>query len=272
MAKYTRNKFWSDSHRAAAKDIATGLSSFSVWGVMGLQEIQQRYRRSVLGPFWITISTTALILSMGPLYGRLFSQDLNTYFSYLAIGLIIWQTLSALLNEAGYIFISSESYIKQIKIPFAVYILKSLLKNIIIFSHNFIIIIVVLVVYRKQWGFDIFLFPIGLLLVFINGFWISLLFGIISARFRDMPMMISNAIQVVFFLTPIMWKKEMLGRHDWVADINPLYHLIEVIRAPLLGGQLPTGSFIYVALLGLIGNMFAFLIFSKFRSRISYWI
>ena len=80
------------------------------------------------------------------------------------------------------------------------------------------------------------LFPLGLLLIGLNAVWVGLLLGLLCARFRDIPPMITNLVQVALFLTPIMWKKEMLGRYEWThADLNPFHHFIEIVRAPLLG-------------------------------------
>src|SRR4030095_1787042 len=131
----------------AAGDLREGFTNVPVWGMLGWQEIRQRYRGSTLGPFWLTISTGAMISGMGPLYGRLFNQDISSYFPYMAVSFVIWALIAGLVNESCAAFISTESIIKQIKLPFSVYVLRLVWKNLIIFAHNFLIIVAVLLIF-----------------------------------------------------------------------------------------------------------------------------
>ena len=94
----------------ALRDVRDGLMNVRVWQMLAWYEIRQRYKRSVLGPFWLTISMGALVAAMGPLYGRLFNQDVSAYFPFLAIGFIVWQLISSLLVEAGQVFIVAQPY------------------------------------------------------------------------------------------------------------------------------------------------------------------
>src|SRR5215813_4912720 len=110
------------SLRLAVHDITDGLSRIHIWPMLGWQEIRQRYRRSLLGPFWLTMSTGAMIAGMGPLYGRLLNQPISEYFSYLAIGFVIWILMSTVILESCTVFIAAESFIKQIRLPFTVHV------------------------------------------------------------------------------------------------------------------------------------------------------
>ena len=103
----------------ALSDILGGARNYHLWMVLAWSEIKQRYRRSVIGPFWLTLSTAIMIGAMGPLYGRLFGQPLGDYFSYLAVNIIIWQLISTTVNGACTVFTSSESFILQTRFPFS---------------------------------------------------------------------------------------------------------------------------------------------------------
>ncbi len=256
----------------AARDFRDGLCSIHVWPMLGWLEIKQRYRRSVLGPFWLTISTGALVGGMGPLYGRLFGLDISSYFPFLAIGFVLWLFLSGIITDACIAFVLAEGYIKQVKLPFTVHILRMVWKNLIIFGHNLIIVVLVLAFWPPPISAHLLLVPLGVLLIAINGVWIGIFLGLLSARFRDIPQIVGSLVQVAFFLTPIIWKPQMLGRNQWAADWNPFYHFVEVVRGPLVAGTTNWASWAAVLGITVIGYAATFLLFARFRARIAYWV
>ena len=257
----------------AVQDFKDGVSSIYVWPMLGWLEIKQRYRRSVLGPFWLTISTGALVAGMGPLYGRLLNLDISTYFSYLAISIVVWLFIAGIMNDACTAFISAEGFIKQIKLPLTVHVLKMVWKNLIIFAHNLVIVVLVLLFWPPvviDW--HLLLMPLGVLFVAINGIWIGISLGLLCARFRDIPQIVTSLTQVAMFLTPVFWKAEMLGNNLWAAEWNPFYHFLEVVRSPLVAA--PAYGFSWTVVLGItvIGYAATFLLFARFRARIAYWV
>ena len=256
----------------ALDDLVSGLRSAHIWAMLGWQEIRQRYRRSALGPFWLTISTAVLIGGMGPLYGRLFGQELSIYFPYIAIGFVVWQLIASILNESTQVFIGAEAFIKQVRIPFTVHVLRMLWRNAIVFAHNAVIGVLILAIFSDGWHWSILLSLVGIFAIMANGVWIATLLGALCARFRDIPQIVSSLVTIAFFLTPVLWKADTLGRHRWAAEINPLYHFIELVRTPLLG-ELPSArSWIAVAGVTLVGFLIMIPFFSRFRGRIAYWV
>lgn len=254
------------------KDLLQGLASVHVWSFLGWQEIKQRYRRSVLGPFWLTISTGVLIGAMGPLYGKLLGQQVGDYFLYFAVGFVVWQLIAAIISDSTQVFIAAEQYIKNIKLPFTVHILRMVWKNAIIFAHNFVIVALVLLYFLPSWHWQILLVIPGILAFLINAVWVGILLGLVCARFRDIPPIITSFVQLAFFITPVIWSTPMLGRHKWAAQWNPFFHFLEVVRAPLLG-TVPSGlSWIVVLAVTLAGFAVSLALFSRFRSRIAYWV
>lgn len=258
--------------KLALDDLQKGFCLTNIWPMLGWQDIKQRYRRSALGPFWLTISTGALIGGMGPLYGKLLQQDLSLYFPYLAISFVVWMLISSLINDSCNAFINAEGYIKEVKLPLTVHVLRVVWKNLLMFAHNFIIVALVMLVYVRQLDWHLLLMPLGILAIAINGVWIGLLFGILCARYRDIPQVVSSLVQVAFFLTPIMWRSEMLGRHQWVVDLNPLYHFLEIVRAPLLAEGTSLRSWMAVVAITVLGYSVTILIFKRFRARVAYWM
>lgn len=256
----------------AVSDVADGVAGFHIWAAIGWQAVMQRYRRSFLGPFWLTISTAILVGIMGPLYAKLFQQDLGNYFAYLAINLVLWQTILQLVLDSCTAFIASDGYIKQMRLPLSIHVLSMLWKNLIILAHNFVVVLLALAIMRPSLGWPLLLFPLAVLLFAANAFWIGTLLGMVCARFRDVTLMVSNLMQVAFFATPVLWKPQMLGRHEWAVNLNPFYHFLEILRGPLLGAPVNTRSWAAVLAITVLGFLMMALFYSRFRSRIAYWV
>lgn len=256
----------------ALQDLKSGIGSIYIWPMLGWQEIRQRYRRSVLGPFWLTLSTGILVGAMGPLYGSLLGQKLSDYFPYLAISLVVWLLISSMVNELCLAFIAAEGFIKQIKLPLTIHVLRVIWKNLIIFAHNLVIVILVLIFFPQLFSLHLLLFPVALFLLAANALWVGILLGLMCARFRDIPQIVTSLMQVALFLTPVMWKAEMLGRNIFVAKLNPLFHFLEIVRKPLLGGEIPTVSWLVVIAITCGGYLVALAVFARYRARIAYWV
>lgn len=258
--------------RLALQDLKDGIGLIYVWPTLGWLEIKQRYRRSVLGPFWLTISTGLMLAFMGPLYGKMFGQPVAGYFAYLAISFVVWILVSGLINDSCTAFIQAEGYIKQTKLPLTVHVMRTVWKNFLIFAHNAVIVVLVLLFVRPGLDWHLLLVPLAVLTIFVNGIWSGILLGLICARFRDIPPIVSSLVQVAFFLTPVFWTPDMLGRHQWAADLNPLFHFMEIVRRPLMGQDPSLLSWGVVLAITVAGFVLMLALFQRFRARIAYWV
>ncbi|QCO19919.1 ABC transporter permease (plasmid) [Azospirillum brasilense] len=256
----------------ARDDLAEGLKRWTLWSTLGWHDIRKRYRRSVLGPFWLTLSMAVLVGSLGLVYGTLFQLDLQNYLPFLSISLATWTLIAAILNEGCMSFVELEALIKNVRIPMSVHVLRILWRNLIIYAHNIVIFAVVAVIFGIWPGAVGLLAFLGVGLLAVNALWVMLLFGMICTRFRDVPLIIASVIQLLFFVTPVMWKPELMGARRGLVVLNPLYHVIELIRAPLLGSAPDWKSWVVVILLALAGWTFTFLCYARFRKRIAYWL
>jgi lipopolysaccharide transport system permease protein len=258
--------------RSALTDVASGLALWPLWVRLGWNDILQRYRRSFLGPFWLTASMAIMVIALGVLYAEIFRTPIREFLPFVCVGLLVWTFLSSFLVEGGSLFVGAESYIKQIRLPYSIYVYRSTWSKLVIFIHNFVIYLAVLL-YFKFWPGAVALLAIpGLFLVLANGALASLAIGMVSARFRDVPQIINSMVQIAFFVTPIMWKPELLQTQSYVVEFNPFFHLIEVVRAPLLGAVPSRDSYFAVLLITVMNVAVSGAFFIRFRSRISYWI
>ena len=256
----------------AIQDIIGGACAFPLWGLLGWQDIRLRYRRSTLGPFWLTISMGALVGGLGVLYAGLFKVDVADYLPFVAAGLILWGLLSCVINEGCTVFIDAEDVIKQANLPLSVHVYRVAWRNLIIFAHNAVVYIVAAVLFSIQPGWPGLLFLPGLVLLCLNGVWIGLLLGLVSARFRDVPQIVASIMQIAFFLTPIIWKPELMPDRAYLLDLNPFFHLLELVRAPALGQTPALVSWLVVLGITLGGWLMTVLMYRLYRWRIAYWI
>lgn len=244
-----------------------------LWALLAWHDIKQRYRRSVLGPFWLTISTAVLIGTLGLLWSTLFKVNLHEYLPYFAAGNVIWGFIALQLNEATTGFTQFEHLIKQRRLPFPSYLLRLLTRNFIIFLHNFIIVVIVVSFIGDGWSFVSLIAIPGMFLLALITYFVSLACAVLCTRYRDMVPVVQNLVTVGYFLSPIMWQvKTLPEEHRWVASWNPVSHILDVARAPLLG-NVPTLTNWTVSLVALLlAGTCAWLLLARARNRIAYWI
>ncbi len=255
-------------------DVIEGLKNIGLPAYLAFSDIRQRYRRSSLGPFWITISTAVMVGSIGLIFGNLFKTSMEDFLPFLTAGLIIWGLISSVLIDSTNVFVGAEAVIKQLPLPLFSHVERQFFRNLIIFFHNLIIFPFVCLIVGKNINFYILLVLPGLLLLSLNLLWISLVLSIICTRFRDLGQIVSSVLQVFFYLTPIMWLPTLLPQRasNMIIDCNPFYHLIEVVRLPLLGKIPSIENYLNVTAYLLIGWVVAITLFNKYRSRIPYWL
>ena len=256
----------------ALSDIARGARAVQLWGPLGWQDIRLRYRRSKLGPFWLTISMGMLVGLLGTLYGMLFQADIARYMPYLALGFIFWTMIAGLISDACGIFVNAQGIIKQIEMPLSVHVFRMVWRSLIVLAHNSAIFLVVAVVLRIPPGWTGLLALPGLVFLCLNGIWVGLLLGLIAARFRDVPPIMESLMRIGFFITPVIWMPEFLPQRVALLEWNPFYHFLEVVRSPLLGQAPSFISWLVVAGVTLGGWAATLCMYCLFRRRIAYWV
>jgi ABC-type polysaccharide/polyol phosphate export permease len=258
---------------AAAADLRDGLSRSWLWMALAHQDMRLRYRGSLLGPFWQTVTTIVMIGSMGFIYAKLFNTTLDNYLPMLTVGLIFWQFISGMIIEGCGTFYSAQGIIQQVKLPFSLHVYRLVYRNLLVLAHNFVIVPIVLAIFPQPiaWLRLAELVP-GIALITINGVSLSFLLGMISARFRDVPPIVASIVQVVFFITPIFWSAEALGVYRGWAELNPIFAAIDVMRAPLLGQPVARHSWPILLVITVLLGMASFAFFARFRARIAFWV
>jgi ABC-type polysaccharide/polyol phosphate export permease len=257
---------------ATQRDLLSAFRAWSLWTMLGWNDIRQRYRRSTLGPFWITLSMAIFIGVLGVIYSRIFHVDVETYLPFLTAGYVTWGFISQVINESCGAFQEGERILKQIRLPYGLYAFRVIWRNFIIFLHTIVIFIPVALLFQISPRITVFLIVPGLILLLANLTWIGLTLAILAARFRDMPQIVATGTQILMFATPIMWPVSVLNGAPWIAEINPIYHFIELVRAPLLGSA-PTPQSWAVAIGTLVlGSALSLMLLNRASNRVVFWV
>jgi len=255
-------------------DIVNGLIHWRVWGRLGWLEIRRRYRRTVLGPFWSAISLGMFVAALGSVGTGLWNRPVEEYVPFLAAGFVVWSMMAAILSEASSLYHGEGSKFGQVQLEYSLLAYALLWRNLIAFAHNLSLYVVVCLIFAPHFlqPFALLAIP-GLLLLMINAAWVVLLLGMFALRFRDVAQFVGSVVNIAMFITPVFWLPDALsGMKQFIfVTLNPLFHLIDVVRAPMLDRWPANESYIFVGLLALFGWTLTYLVFSKFRKRIAYW-
>lgn len=259
----------------ALNDITEGFKKWRLSLMLAYHDIKLRYRRSVLGPFWITLSMAITVYSMGYLYGHLFHVELQTYYPYLVTSMLIWTLIATLLNELTDVFMTYDGFIKEIKLPYTLYLHRVITRNFIIFLHNMLVLIPIYIIFYQNIRINLYsmLALPGLAILYLNALTYGMVLAIIGSRFRDISQIIKSLVQVIFFLTPVMWSPMIINESKrYLVNFNPFYSFLELVRAPLLGTYPTLINISVCAAITVIGLLLFLKMFIPYRSRIVYWV
>ena len=261
-------------------DLRDGWGQRQLWGHLGLQDIRQRYRRSVLGPIWITISMAVTAVALGILYAGLFGNSLEVQLPYILVGFIVWGFISGCISEGSEVFIANEGLIKQLPAPLTVHVYRLVWRQLLFFAHNLLVYAVMLLVFPQPLGWRSLLAIPAVVLLAVNGVWVALLLGIVTTRFRDLTPITQSLVQLLFFLTPIVWIYEDLvnsanssiAERARLVEFNPLLHYVEIVRQPMLGLDQHVRHWVVVLVITVVGWALTMVALRLCRSRVSYWV
>lgn len=225
--------------RRTIRDVVRSVRLWHIWIRLGMQDVRLKFRRSAVGVGWIFVNLAVLVSAIGFIYANLLGQDTREFIPYLTIGMILWGYLTSSIVDGGNAFVHSEGYIKQISLPIYVYVFRFFVSISMTTLIAMLAYVIVAVIYAVPLGAGTLLAIPGLLMVMFASLLLITIFAHLNARFRDVAHMASVGMQVLFYVTPVIFPAELLRRRSdlsFVVNLNPMYHLLEVVRRPLLSG------------------------------------
>jgi lipopolysaccharide transport system permease protein len=255
------------------QDIRQSIVRWRFWTFLGWNDIAKQYRRSFVGPVWITLNTALFVVAFGFIGAQLFKMDVEDYLPYFSAGHVLFSFMSSLVNEGCGTFTGADAFLKQTPYPKLAFVLRVVWRNLIMLGHNMVIVLGVLAWSGRLGGVQWPWLALGLMLALLSATFVVAILGVLAARFRDVPMAVSSIMQISFFVTPVMWKTEQLTeRAKIVVHFNPLASYLELLRAPLLGG-VPDWSVWVSAMWSCLALVLIFVaLYVAARRRIVYWL
>jgi ABC-type polysaccharide/polyol phosphate export permease len=256
----------------AFRDLRASVVRYDLAWSLAWHDISSRYRGSILGPFWITLSMGLMVLGMGLVYSRLFGLTLHDYLPYVALGIVFFATITGAVTEGCDTFVQAAGMLSQTSLPMFTFVWRTLLRTLINLGHHLVIVVAVLAYFGYWRHADIPAALLGLLLLVVNVGWGSMLAAIASARFRDIPQIVQSVMQFAMFMTPVFWKSDRFGANHLFLELNPFYHVLEAVRAPLLGTEVAPHTYLFLAGMAVVGWAATFSIFANTRRRIVHYL
>ena len=199
------------------------------------------------------------------------------HLPYVTLGLIIWNLINAAILEGAEVFVANEGSDQAAahaavcaRLPAGV-----AADDPVRTQHRHLLVIAI--VYPKPWSWADLSFIPALVLIFLNSIWVSLCFGILATRYRDIGPLLFCVVQLLFFMTPIIWNDDTMrqqgaGRWSKIVELNPLLHYLDIVRAPLLGAHQELRHWAVVIVLTIVGWGLAAVAMRQYRARVPYWV
>lgn len=223
------------------------------WWHLSMSDLRGRFRRSSLGILWAVLQPLALTLLLSFVFSKLLNQSLSSYAPYILSGIIIWEYISFTVIGGSTALIQADAYIKQTRNPLAIYTLRNTVSGLVVLSVASISLFGwVLVMFPQNFSFSWLAIPTLPPVLALIVWPLATIVGYIGARFRDLPNALALLLQAAWFISPVYFKESMFreGGLNAFVDYNPIYHVMQILRAPVLYGEWPTAAN-YIWCLGL---------------------
>lgn len=254
-------------------ECAAGLANWRIAHLDGTAILRRRYARSALGQFWLTLSTGASIAALGAVWTVLWKQPAQEIFPYIAVSMVLWSFVSGLVTEGASAFVNQSHALSNQGLAVSTFIYSLLYKAVLVLAHDAVIIAVVLAIFRPAIGLDAWRFIPAFALTLVAGFCVAYLAAMLCARYRDVILLATTVMQLMFYVTPVLWRADFLpAQYAWIIQANPFTAFLSILRDPLLGQPSAPQAWWY-ALAASGALLLATLIAAgTVRRRLIYWI
>lgn len=257
------------------RDLRASLRSPSYWAYSTWLEIIAKYRRSRLGLLWAMVPAIAYIWGMGAFFASMRSEPYSVMIPHVALGTLVFRLLTATVTESAGVFGGHQSFILDNRIRLSDLLLRTLAKGMFYFVVALPVVAAALLIADRVLLLGLLSALLVFVVIIINVLWMSVLMALAGARFPDAQELIGSVMLFAYVLTPIIWFKGDMpagtARGDFMRA-NPLFHLIEVFRAPVFGEAVEPLSLAYVAVMTVLGCLAAAWAYRRYARQVPIWI
>jgi len=266
-----------NSSAMALQDLEKSVLRLPLAMRLAIDDIQGKYRRTVLGPMWIALGQAATIAGFTLVFSGLFNTSPPEYALFLAAGLPVWSLVSTHLIEMPIALVHAKGYLESYEVPWLTHIWRRSFQYLLVFFHQIVTFFLVIALLYATGHTDLvhqeMLLAIpGLALVTFAGAGAGMFLSVFGARYRDLQHAMTILASLLFFLTPVIWRANQLSERAWIYHLNPLYYFVTIVREPLLGQAPSMDTWIIAGILSVVFFVLGFLSFSLSRGRLYHWL
>jgi len=253
-------------------DFWPGLLRVGRWKALSFRSLRSMNRRSRLGFLWVIMSATIFVVAVSLVYSLVFDVEVKVLLPYIAAGYITWGLIMSQIASMPILFTTYSSYITQRNLPLTVYVTANAFDKVVVFLAQSVVILVTCCFFETGFSLALLILPFSITLIFLTAIGTSLFVGVAAVRYRDLGQIVNSSILIIFLLTPIIWKPEFSGNRALIVELNPIYHFIHIVRAPILEHQVPWASLTVASGISVLSFVIGFMVMAVYRHRIVYWI
>jgi len=258
----------------ALADIGEGLRRWRNWSYLAVENVKNRYRRTVLGPWWLTLQMAVYIVGISVVFGHLLHTGLRSFLPYVALGFIAFNLLVGLTRAGAEVFVTGASVLKSTRQPLSGLVLRDVAVEFIHFGHNILLYVPFVAAGLVPLSPKMLIALPIVAAIAVNGLCVGLWLGPAVARFRDIQPLVNSILGVIIFFSPVFYRLNDVssGVRNVLLAWNPLGYLISAFRAPLIGAPLETSFYVGTAVVTLVNVALGLAVFTRCRSRLPYWV
>ena len=239
---------------------------------LALEDLRDRYRKTLLGVAWIIVSFALFVGVKVLVFGQMVSTSQVEFGLYVTLGFGLWTFINAMVVDACTAYMFSRAWILGTAIPYPVFLMQAILRNSMMFALELVVMALALFWKPTPWSPTTWLAIPGLLALLVTSVWLAAILAPLCARYRDLHHTIKTGMQLMFFVTPILWMPTQRGSLALIAKYNPISHFIAIVRDPLMYDRIPTGSWVVVLAFNVAGLAMGLAVYAATRRRVAHWI
>lgn len=255
-------------------DIINGYHRSRLWRRLAILELKTRYQGAFLGVFWILLTLMLKVGMLALVYSMVLDKDIKQYLLFLALGVLTWNFISSSIINSTTIFIKAGNFLQQMRLPHSIFVFQSSYKEVLtLLIYQLFAIPLVLIVNGVEllsWGWLWMLF--GYVLIILNAFFASMWIGWLSARFRDVQPFLNSAMMILFLITPVLWPPPEKFASSLYFVLNPFYHLLEMIRSPIIHQIIPYNSYAVATGLLVFNVAICMVFYRRVKDKLVLWL
>jgi ABC-type polysaccharide/polyol phosphate export permease len=265
---------FAEAWRGGLCELFDGFASWRLWHLIGMLNLRQRYARSRLGQFWLTLSTGISVFALGLVWALLWHQPVANLLPYVAASIVAWTFMTGVLREGSTAFVTNASYYLNQKMSFSMSIVAIIYRNLVVLLHNLVVVAVIDLIFLQPPSAYLLLLPMGLFIVSINALLVTYVIAGLCTRYRDLIPIVASLVQIAFFVTPVLWKPSFVpATHAWLLlYANPFAVFLSLVRDPLVGVSPDFLSWLIAGVITTVGILFAVPFIGSIRYKIIYWL